>query len=573
MRKLHSPRSRKGNVKLVLLAVVVLAVVTFAVLGFGASSSGETADSTSYVLVTVERGDLAVNVTDRGNLESASNVEHRCEVEGRVGGGASGGTTILWIIEEGTQVKEGELLVELDSSNLEDMEKTQRIAYENALSTYELAKSEKETSEKTIKEHEEGIFIQEEKTNQSLVTVEEENLKRAQELVKHSEMLYRKGFETSEALEAARFAVTSATLNLESAQLALNVFLDVTKDRTLTQLKGELESKRAAMRAEKTKVEQEKERLDKVVTQLGNCKIIAKAEGMVVYYKPARSWGRQEDDIQEGTSVRERQKLIILPDLENMQVRMLVHESKIDWIKAGQPARIRIDAFADQVLTGVVTTVATTPEQGPWYDRDKRNYPVNIKIDEPIEGLKPGMTAETTILVEKMVDVVKVPVQCVRTVGQNSECYVVQPGNPNPEKRLVTLGRSNDSHIQILNGLKEGDRVIQSPDSVESLNLGEASVAGETEEESAFTDDEVESANSSAGTEEGKEEKKKEPSLMDNDKDGDGKVSKDEAPDEVLEYFDAMDKNKDGYISRSENAAAVRAYKEQQQKNQQGGAP
>ena len=60
---------------------------------------------------------------------------------------------------------------------------------------------------------------------------------------------------------------------------------------------------------------------------------------------------------------------------------------------------------------------------------------------------------------------------------------------------------------------------------------------------------------------------------MDNDKDGDGKVSKDEAPDQVLEYFDAMDKNKDGYISRSENAAAVRAYKEQQQKSQQGGTP
>ena len=571
MRKLHSPRSRKGNVKLVLIVMAAVAGFAFLVFGGSASSSGETADSTSYLSSIVERGDLAVEVTDRGNLESASNVEHRCEVEGRVGGGTSGGTTILWIIEEGTQVKEGELLVELDSSNLEDMEKTQRIAYENALSTYELAKAEKETSEKTIKEHEEGIFIQEEKTNQSLVTVEEENLKRAQELVKHSEMLYRKGFETSEALEAARFAVTSATLNLESAQLALNVFLDVTKDRTLTQLKGELESKRAAMRAEKTKVEQEKERLDKVVTQLGNCKIIAKAEGMVVYYKPARSWGRQEDDIQEGTSVRERQKLIILPDLENMQVRMLVHESKIDWIKAGQPARIRIDAFADQVLTGVVTTVATTPEQGPWYDRDKRNYPVNIKIDEPIEGLKPGMTAETTILVEKMVDVVKVPVNCVRTVGQSSECYVIQSGNPNPEKRLVTLGRSNDVHIQILSGLKEGDRVIQSPEDV--LNLDEESVAGETEEESAFSDDEVDSANSSTGTEEGTKEKKKEPSLMDNDKDGDGKISKDEAPEQVLEYFDAMDKNKDGYISRSENAAAVRAYKEQQQKNQQGGAP
>ena len=122
MRKLHSPRSRKGNVKVILIVMVALAVGAILIFGGSASSSGETADSTSYVLATVERGDLAVEVTDRGNLESASNVEHRCEVEGRVGGGTSGGTTMLWIIEEGTQVKEGELLVELDSSNLEDME-------------------------------------------------------------------------------------------------------------------------------------------------------------------------------------------------------------------------------------------------------------------------------------------------------------------------------------------------------------------------------------------------------------------------------------------------------------------
>ena len=541
------------------------------------------------VLHEVARGSLSVEVTDRGNLESAQNIEHVCEVEGAAGTG--GGTTILWIIEEGTRVKKGDLLVELDSSTLTDSEKTQRIAYENALATLARAQADVETAEKALKEYEEGTFIQDRKTFEADLTVAEENLRRAQENVRFTEQLYRKGFVNKLDLEAAEFGVRNQQLLVDKAQTALNVLLNVTKDKMLTQLRGDRDAKARILAAEQTKAEQEKSRLDKIVAQLEKCKIYAKGDGMAVYYKQAGRWGNQQDQIQEGTAVRERQKIIILPDLENMHVRMLVHESKIDWIREGQPTRIRVDAFADHVLAGRVKRVATTPVQGNWFEPDKRNYPVTVTIDGSIEGLKPGMTAQTTVLVDRLTDVVTVPLQCVYTIGREQFCSVLKPDGAIEPKRAVKLGRSNDSFSEVLDGLSEGERVIQSP--VEVLALNTESVDLAAKEQGEFTDADADAAKQSEPQEEGgpaaaATHSESGPSakpaegaprggraasfnLMDNDKDGDGKVSLEEAPEMVQSWFDRIDTNGDGFVDAAENAELRKRAEEWQRQNQQGG--
>lgn len=544
---------------------------------------------TDLVLHTVERGTLSVEVTDRGNLESAQNIEHVCEVEG----GTGGGTTILWIIPEGTRVSKGDLLVELDSSNLQDSEKTQRIAYENALSTLARAEADVETAEKALREYEEGTFVQDKKTNEADLTVAQENLRRAQENLRFTEQLYRKGFVNKLDLEAAEFGVRNQQLLVDKAQTALDVLINVTKDKMLTELRGDLDAKKRILAAEQTKAEQEKARLDKIVGQLDKCKIYAKGDGMVVYYTAPGRWGRQEDQIQEGAVVRERQKIIILPDLENMRVRMLVHESKIDWIHPGQPTRIRVDAFAGEVLTGKVLRVATTPEQGNWFEQDKRNYPVTVSIDGTIDGLKPGMTAQTTVLVDRLTDVLTVPLQCVQTVGRKQYCYVVK-ADGSIEKRSVKLGHTNDYASEVLDGLDGGDRVVQSP--VESLGLTTETVAEGTPE-AGFTDDDAtktkaaddgstqkaEAASTATPGASGSQPASGESaapkdgrgrrggmSLMDSDKDGDGKVSKDEAPEQMRQWFDRIDTNSDGFIDRAENAAMIRRMRQLQQQSQGG---
>jgi HlyD family secretion protein len=422
-----------------------------------------------YVVYQVRHETLPIEVSERGNLESAHNVEHFCEVEGK-SGGRSGGTAILWIIRPGLEVKKGGLLVQLESSYLEDMEKSQRITFNNALAAVARARADVSTAQKAIKEYEEGSFVQQLKTLQADVTVAEESLRRAQNNLRYTEKLYLNGFVNKLDVEAAEFAVRNAQLTLDKAKTALSILVQITKEKTLTQLRGDLEAKEAILKSEEERLSQEKARHDSMLTQLTKCKIHAKADGMVVYYEaPGRFGPDEEDKIREGAVVRERQKLIILPDLTRMQVRVLVNESKVGLVRKGQRAYVRVDALGDRMLAGQVEIIGAAPEQGPWYDKEKRNYPVILTLDESPSGLKPGMTAQATILIARLEQALTVPVQCVRGLGAESLCYVLLP-NGNIEERHVRLGPNNDRFVQVVEGLAAGERVIESPEAALSLH-------------------------------------------------------------------------------------------------------
>lgn len=447
----------------ILLLAVIGTLVVLQLRSHGSPSANR------FVLHPVRSETLLIEVSERGNLESAHNVEHFCEVEGK-SGGRSGGTAILWIIRPGLEVRKGDLLVQLESSYLEDMEKSQRITFNNALAAVARARADAETARKAIKEYEEGTFIQQLKTLQADVTVAEESLRRAQNSLRYTEKLYLNGFVNKLDVEAAEFAVRNAQLTLDKAKTALGVLVQVTKEKTLTQLRGDLEAKEAILRSEEERLSQEKARHDGMLTQLTKCKIHAKADGMVVYYEaPGRFGPDEEDKIHEGAVVRERQKLIVLPDLGKMQVRVLVNESKVGLVRKGQRAQVRVDALGDRMLTGQVEIVGAAPEQGPWYDKEKRNYPVTLTLDESPAGLKPGMTAQAAILIARLEQVLAVPVQCVRSLGAENWCYVLLP-NGNIEERSVQLGPNNDRCVQVVQGLAAGELVIESPEAALSLN-------------------------------------------------------------------------------------------------------
>jgi len=422
-----------------------------------------TADRDSQKLLTTEviRTSFTVAVLDQGTLESAENVNHYCEVEGR-SGGRDGGTTILWVIPEGSQVEQGDLIVELDTAYLQEMIQAQEIALRDAESSLARINTEVESAKKAVKEYEEGTFISEKRSLEANLTLVEEQLRRARQYLAYSKRLHARGFITSLQLEADQFAVERLKIELDKAQRDLEILSTVTKEKNLAYLHGDLESKLATQKAEADKLSQEKERLSKYRKQLEKCKIYAQADGMIVYYEPPGRWGPDEEEkIRAGAVVRERKNLIIIPDLSKMRLRMMVHESKIDMVRTGQKVNIRVDAFPDRPLTGEVEMVGTAPAPGPWYDRDKRNYPVVVQIENPIEGLKPGMTAQGEIVVQRLLDVVAVPIQCIHSVGDQAFCDVQNDGGKR-ETRQVKLGPTNDVLIQVKSGLRPGERVIQS---------------------------------------------------------------------------------------------------------------
>src|SRR5690606_30530853 len=109
------------------------------------------------ILQPVSRGRFDHIVLEQGEIESSSNTEIICEVESR--GGA--GTAILWVIDEGSRVKKGEKLVELDSSQLETELKQQKIIVSNAQAA--LSSAEATVKQATIarQEYLEGTYTTE----------------------------------------------------------------------------------------------------------------------------------------------------------------------------------------------------------------------------------------------------------------------------------------------------------------------------------------------------------------------------------------------------------------------------
>ncbi|MCA9151797.1 MAG: hypothetical protein KDA92_20985, partial [Planctomycetales bacterium] len=138
---------------------------------------------------TVAANDMLVTVTEDGNLESASNLDIKCQV--------AGGSSILWIVPDGSTVKKGDKLVELDASVIDESINTQKIAYEKARSTKIQAEKNFEVAKLAVQEYLEGTFKQGLQDADKLITISMENLRSAENSLQHAERMFRKGYVSS----------------------------------------------------------------------------------------------------------------------------------------------------------------------------------------------------------------------------------------------------------------------------------------------------------------------------------------------------------------------------------------
>ena len=222
--------------------------------------------------------------------------------------------------------------------------------------------------------------------------------------------------------------------------------------------KSDLAQVEAARLEAESIAQKENERLENYTEQLEKCKIYAPHGGMVVYSREGRDGATE---IAEGVVVRERQRILTLPDLSRMQVKTQVHEAVLDQVRAGLPATIRVDAFPDQLFYGIVHEVAVVPASSGWFSSGVKTYDCVVRIDGEVTGLKPGMTAVVEIHVDRLKDVLTVPVQAVVQRNRDNWCYVQTKRGV--EKRLLKLGRSNDKFVQIQEGVANGERVVLNP--------------------------------------------------------------------------------------------------------------
>lgn len=439
----------------ILALFAVVGVVFYGVSQLSTSSNGPTNKAT--LTHSVARGDLLITVTEDGNLESAVNLDVKCQV--------AGGSSILWIVKDGSEVKKDDRIVLLDSSALVDQINQQKINLNKADAARIQAKKEFDAAEIAVQEYEEGLFPKELADHEMQVTIAQETLTSAQNSLDHTDRMFKKGYVSALERKSQEFAVQRAGLELKSAQKAQEVLERFTKRKTLEDLKSKRDTADAKAKSEQAAFELEDTRLKRLEKQLANCEIVAPGDGMVVFANESsssRSRSSSSVSIEEGALVREKQTLLRLPDLANMQVKCAVHESKVDQLKRGMRARIRI---LERELQGTVVMIANQPEPSSWFSSSVKEYATFVKIDGQPGGLKPGMTAEVEILVNHVQNVLTVPVASV--VEQNGKFFAwVQKGLGAPERRPLVLGPSNDKFIIVEDGVTEGEAVVLNPRAV-----------------------------------------------------------------------------------------------------------
>ncbi len=350
-------------------------------------------------------------------------------------------------------------------------------ASENLLSAIEGLLSRKELD---------GEALQKTRELDSAISLAQEEHSRADDKLKYSERLEKKGFISRDELQADRLALQRRAIELESAKTARNQFVRYDFPKEVEQLLSDVsaaedalaraiaKAKSARRRVEAdvqndlTQVKQQTRRRDRFKQQLEHCEIRATKPGLVVYASSGRGrWGRDEDEIREGATVRHRQTLIRIPDPKRMGVETTVHETVVDRVKVGQRAFVVVDADPNTRLNARVIKVARMPKPpNRWINPDLKVYETTLELEGTHPELKPGMSVQVEIVTRTLDEVLAIPIQCLAGPVETPHVYVRRTdadGHEATKKQPVTPGPTTEHLVVIESGLQSGQQVLLNP--------------------------------------------------------------------------------------------------------------
>jgi HlyD family secretion protein len=454
-----SSRRRRGRSRLKVVAWLALASGSLGAAAWyfapGMLRKVEEAPLVGEVVV----GRFVHEIVERGDVRSSNNVEVRCEVQMR---SVLQGTAILEIVPEGTFVQAGDFIARLDDSTLQNDLQLQIIDCNASAAAVIQARTAVETAKLSLEEYKAGTYKQEVETIESEIFVAEENFRRAEEYLKYSARLAAKGYVTPIQLEADKFAVEKAQKELDVARTKLAVLQDYTREKSIKQFEAALRTAEAQLSAALETDSVETAMLNKIKAQIAKCTILAPKAGQVVYANDSNRGGEDTVLIEEGRTVRERQVIVRLPNPQQMQVLAKVNESRIDLVKPGMKARVAVDALPGVELTGRVKHVSEYPlQQYNSYTSHIKEYATEIEILDPPAGLRPGMTAQTSVIVDEREAATQVPVQSV--FERDGRYYCFTHGADGVQARQIQVGPTNDKFVVVEAGLNGGEQVVIAP--------------------------------------------------------------------------------------------------------------
>jgi HlyD family secretion protein len=406
-----------------IISGIVILVSVLALVVFNRLASEK---KTAALFTDVIKGDFEIVVTTAGELKAENSVDIKGPEIAQRGDVRAQDLRILDIVPEGTEVKEGDYIAQLDRSS-----------FDNTLKDIldRLGEMQKELDMKILDTAVTLSAVRDDIQNQRYV-VEADSITLKNSVYESPNLIRQAEINYDQSKRSLGQRQKRYTLNVAYAKYSIDI--QKLRIRRFTRRKTDYEE------------------------LLASFTIKAPSSGMVIYKKDWRGTKRKT-----GSMVNSFDRVVAtLPDLSSMMSRIYITEIDISKMKIGQKANIVIDAFPKNTFNGVVKSVANIGEKLP--NTDSKVFEVLIKINGTDPLLRPSMTTGNKIVIETYNNVTYVPFECVQA-EEDSIPFVY---TKNRTKQIVVLGKSNEKYVIIEQGLDPGESIyLATPENPEKFRL------------------------------------------------------------------------------------------------------
>ncbi len=470
------------------IAIAVLVCVGLGLWGlFGIRAGDDSGRIFSGELHEVVRGSFDITVPTSGELAAEKQISVHNHLES--------GATIIELVDEGTRVKIGDVLLRLNDEKIRDNIRNSELSVtdasnvlQNAQSSLSISKKRRD-SELAVKQlaidlatlalqaWKEGEVVSKRQNYNIAVQTANKNYQRLLKKYESSVKLYEEKFLSKDELDLDEIALLNAEASLKTARLNVDVYENYTyqqekqkkesdlqqakdeHDRAVDWLSSEIQSSKANVDAKENKLLSHQENLKKQREQLEKCIVFSPANGMVVYATSVGKRREESEPLDVGQTLYRNQLLMTIPDTSNMIARVKVNEALSGLVSAGQRATIVCDALPDDLFSGEVLSVGVLAEGGGWRDPNRRDYTVEIKLNNSGDApLKPSMRCSAEIYVETVSEVLFVPIHAIHREGATVWVWV-QRGSGFAQQ-VVELGSFSNSYAAVKSGIDVGSVVL-----------------------------------------------------------------------------------------------------------------
>jgi HlyD family secretion protein len=381
-------------------------VVALAAVAWGASAYlGPAPEIPESRLAIAERGTMVRSVVATGKIEPITKVEIKSKANGIIK---------VLPVEVDQEVDAGTILVELDRENLQARLREARATLQGARAAHQGAEAQYEKSR---------------------VEAEGPDVEFARRSYQRAQSLFERKLVAQSQLEEARTALDQAENRKRAAESQLLIA-------------------KARVSEASANVAQAQASVERADEELANATIRAPIRGRIL----AR-------DVEVGSPVSSilnmgsaATSVVTMGDISHVFVRGKVDETEIGNLRLNQPARITVETFKGKVFQGKVTQISPMG-----VERDNvTNFEVRVSIDNPGNELKANMTANAEIVLEERPNSLIIPEASISYDAKRMASVDIPDRSSRIGRRRVPikLGISNGTRTQVLDGLKEGDKVV-----------------------------------------------------------------------------------------------------------------